>query len=155
MKKILLFISFSLLFAEGNLCSLLPDNIGNYSSYEKCKSVNIQTDTVKGEQAYKEYKKNNKNISLQILKGGPSYQFISVFSMPLTVNTDETFISTTTCKKLKCAVTYAKKEHNGIIVVMLDKKIPAVLVFTFENMKPDEVVKILNKVDIQKIKNNL
>jgi len=156
MKKLLLILFFSVFtFAQNNLCSLLPDKIDGFNESVKCKYVNMQSDYGSSSQAYKEYKKNNNKIALQIMKGSMAYQVMSPFMMPVQVETDEMLMKITTCKGFKCAVTYDKKENNGIIIVLLDQKTPSVLTLNYENMNADNAMELLKKVDLQKIKNSL
>ncbi|GAB6074027.1 hypothetical protein [Nautilia lithotrophica] len=156
MKKLLLIlflISFAL--AQNNLCNLLPDKIDGFNESMKCKYVNMQSNYGTSSQAYKEYKKNDNKIALQLMKGSMAYQLMSPFMMPVQVETNEMLMKVTSCNGFKCAITYDKKENNGIIIVLLDQNAPSVLTLNYENMNADEAMELLNEIDIKKIKNNL
>ncbi|ACM92169.1 hypothetical protein NAMH_1390 [Nautilia profundicola AmH] len=156
MKNILLTFFFSsVLFANSNLCNLLPKNLNNYKESSKCEYTNIQSNYGKSSQAYKEYKNGNKKISIQLIKGSMAYQMMTPFMMPVQVETNDMIMKITTCKNFKCAITYDKKENGGVIIVLIEQNIPVILTLTYEKMNIDEAMNLINKLDLKKIKNSL
>ncbi len=167
MKKVCFFVimffslfSFSSYILAGKnpsykkLCKFLKE-VPNWEATE-CSGMNVSGSNFGNiVTAQRNYSQGNKNINVLIISGSKIQTYWVPFEYNMQMETPEEFAKITTINGFKVGIQYFKKDSNGVIVVLLNKKtayLPAGIVFSFSNMNWKEALEFAKKFDWNALK---
>ena len=131
-----------------DLCKSMSE-VENFKSSE-CDGSNIKSPMGEFVSATKDYKQKDKFIEVSIMSGNMAATAWMPFVMGVSIETNDTIIKIDKINGFKAGINFNKKDKSGAIVLKLSDD--AVVSFNFEKMKLDEVLEIVKKYDVKKIK---
>ena len=157
MKKFIVFLfSLSVLFGYyEKMCKVLPDKIDSFVKVGKCEGMDIKSSQANASQAVKNFEKGDKKISITLLSGFYAMQASAPMMMNMQMETNDMKMQTFTFKNFKCMLNYNKTDKNGALIVLIKQNPTIVMVIEFDKMQPEEAKKILNQINLKKIKSSL
>jgi len=166
MKKIIIYLIITLIFffISSSTIMALPKYSDLYSYFidlkgwetEEPTGVNLSGPVGEMVSAEKKYKKGLQELHVKILGGTAAILAWAPFTMTINLETPEEIIETLKVKDFNTGVRYHKKDKTGIVVVQIfangKNENKAVFVIEYINIHYKDVIKIIEKFPLNKIK---